>query len=119
GVEPSVALAEYVAAYRSYFETHHEAGQVMLDPAPRWVVWQGRGLVAFGKDAKDADVVLDIARHTMVAIQRAEAMGGWQALSEAELFRMEYWELEQRKLKKPGQRPELQGQVALVTGAAH
>lgn len=113
------AVVAYAADYAAYFERHREAGQVMLDPAPRWAVWPGRGIVAFGKDAKDADVVLDIARHTARAIQRAEALGRWQALPEADLFRMEYWELEQRKLKKPGARPDLQGQVALVTGAAH
>ena len=117
--EIGAAVTAYGERYAEYFARHSEPGQVMLDAAPRWAVWQGRGIVAFGKDAKEADVVLDIARHTARAIQRAEALGGWQALSEADLFRMEYWELEQRKLKKPGTRPELQGQVALVTGAAH
>lgn len=119
GVDLEQAVAAYAEAYRAYYERHRRPGQVMLDPAPRWVVWEGRGLVAFGRDAKEAEVVLAIARHTIRAIQRAEAMGGWSALSEAELFQVEYWELEQRKLKKGSARPELAGQVALVTGAAH
>ena len=45
-------------------------------------------------------------------------MGGWKVLSEKDLFEMEYWELEQAKLTKKGTPPLLQGQVALVTGAA-
>lgn len=111
----------FVRTYRDYFERHRGAGDVMLDPSPRWAVWPGHGLVAFGKTARDADVVLDIARHTARAIQRAEAVGGWSALSEAELYRMEYWELEQKKLRQPnkGPAPSFAGQVALVTGAAH
>ncbi len=117
GADVEAAVRAYAEAYGAYFG-RHRGSEIMLDAAPRWVVWQGRGLVAIGKDAKDADVVLDIARHTARAIQRAEALGGWAALSERDLFRMEYWELEQRKLGK-GTKPELQGQVALVTGAAH
>lgn len=117
GADIEAVVQAYAAAYADYFGRHRGA-EVMLDAAPRWVVWQGRGVVAIGKDAKDAQVVLDIARHTWRAIQRAEALGGWAALSELDLFRMEYWELEQRKLGK-GVKAALQGQVALVTGAAH
>lgn len=112
-------VAEYRTEYRAYFDAHHQAGDVMLDPRPRWVVWPGQGLVSFGATVKDADIVRDLAHHTVCAIQRAEAAGGWRALSAAELYRMEYWELEQRKLGKAGVGPMLGGRVALVTGAAH
>jgi len=121
GADFGPQVAAYVAAYRSYFERHRAPGDGMLDPSPRWVVWPGHGLVGFGKTAYVASLALDIARHTARAIQRAEAMGGWSALSEAELYRIEYWELEQRKLREPLMtRPmALGGQIALVTGAAH
>lgn len=119
GADLPQAVARYAGDYRTYFERNARADQVMLDPAPRWGVWEGRGLVAFGKSVKEADVVLDIARHTIRAIQRAEAMGGWSALSEAQLFAIEYWELEQRKLRRGAKRAALQGQIAIVTGAAH
>ena len=111
----------FVQEYRAYFERHRAPGDVMLDPSPRWVVWPGQGLVAFGRTGAEAEVVLDIVRHTTRAIQRAEAMGRWTALSEAELYRMEYWELEQKKLRQPGKGapPAFAGQIALVTGAAH
>jgi NAD(P)-dependent dehydrogenase (short-subunit alcohol dehydrogenase family) len=76
-------------------------------------------LVSFGPTVKEAAVVADIASHTAATIQAAEALGGWQALPEADIFAIEYWELEQAKLRKgAGPRPTLQGKVALVSGAA-
>lgn len=119
GADLTAEVHRYAEAYRAYFGRNAGPDDHMLDPAPRWVVWPGQGIVAFGRTARDAEIVLDIARHTVAAIQRAEAMGGWRALPERDLYRMEYWELEQRKLKRPSQRPELEGQVAVVSGAAH
>ncbi|MCP4127112.1 MAG: SDR family NAD(P)-dependent oxidoreductase, partial [Gammaproteobacteria bacterium] len=60
----------------------------------------------------------DIYRHTMQIIQRAELADAWTALPADKIFEVEYWELEQAKLRKGGIAPELQGEVALVTGAA-
>jgi NAD(P)-dependent dehydrogenase (short-subunit alcohol dehydrogenase family) len=51
-------------------------------------------------------------------ILRAEALGGWQALEAKHIFDIEYWDLEQAKLKKAGSAPAFTGEVALVTGAA-
>ena len=115
--EPGAAVAAYAQGYREYF-SRHQRGQTRLDPAPRWVLWPGRGSVALGVTAKDAAIASDIARHTMRAIGWAEALGGWRALPEKDLFDVEYWELEQAKLKGGGTPPTLQGKVALVTGAA-
>ncbi|MFN0179917.1 MAG: bifunctional aldolase/short-chain dehydrogenase [Gemmatimonadales bacterium] len=112
------AVAAYGEAYQAYFARHRVAGLQPLDPAPRWIVWQGRGSVGIGNSARDADVVLDLARHTARAIQWAERLGGWRALPERDLFDVEYWELEQAKLKKAGGAAPLAGKVALVTGAA-
>ncbi|MDB5096953.1 MAG: short-chain dehydrogenase [Cyanobacteria bacterium RYN_339] len=109
----------YEAAYRAYFDRNTDGKLTCLDPAPRWAVWPGHGTVAFGTSAKKADVIADINRHTMKAIQWAEALGGWRALSEKDIFEVEYWELEQAKLKLGGGASlPLQGKVALVTGAA-
>jgi NAD(P)-dependent dehydrogenase (short-subunit alcohol dehydrogenase family) len=74
--------------------------------------------VAVGRSLKEAGVVSDIARHTARAIARAELLGGWSALPEADLFAVEYWELEQAKLRQGGIRASLAGRIALVTGAA-
>jgi rhamnose utilization protein RhaD (predicted bifunctional aldolase and dehydrogenase)/NAD(P)-dependent dehydrogenase (short-subunit alcohol dehydrogenase family) len=112
------AIDDFAGAYREYFDRNAGRQQVCLDPAPRWAVWKQRGLVAFGKTLKEARIIADISRHTINAIQLAESMGGWRALPEKDLFDMEYWELEQAKLKSANIAPEFQGKVALVTGAA-
>jgi NAD(P)-dependent dehydrogenase (short-subunit alcohol dehydrogenase family) len=112
------AVAAYVGRYRNYFARHATPALACLDPAPRWAVWRGRGVVTFGASSREADVVADIARHTLRAIEHAEGMGGWRTLPEAQLFEVEYWELEQAKLRRAGGRPSLAGRVALVTGAA-
>jgi NAD(P)-dependent dehydrogenase (short-subunit alcohol dehydrogenase family) len=114
----AAAIAGYGCAYRSYFEEHDDGSLVMLDPAPRWAIWRDVGTVALGESVAAAKIVGDIVEHTVAAIQWAEALGGWRALSKKELFEVEYWELEQAKLRKGGVRKSLQGQVALVTGAA-
>lgn len=114
----AAAIAGYGTAYRSYFEEHDDGSLTMLDPAPRWAIWRGVGTVAFGESAKAAQIAGDIVEHTLQAIQWAEALGGWRALGSKELFAVEYWELEQAKLRRGGARKSLQGKVALVTGAA-
>lgn len=90
----------------------------MLDPAPRVILDQAFGLVTAGKTVQEARINADIYRHTMEIIQRAELLGGWKALPAQDIFDIEYWELEQAKLRKGGSLPEFQGEVALVTGAA-
>jgi len=114
-------VGDYVDAYRRYFETHAPQARTpvqMLDPAPRIILDPALGMVAVGKSAKEAGIVADIYRHTMDIIERAERLGGWRALPARNIFDMEYWELEQAKLRKPGKAPPFQGEVALITGAA-
>src|SRR5687767_14595830 len=90
----------------------------MLDPSPRWAVLPGQGTVAFGASLTEARIVRDIVSHTVRTIQQAEAAGGWVALPEKDLFEIEYWDLEQAKLRKTPVPKPLQGKVAIVTGAA-
>ena len=113
-------MSAYGDAYQAYFERNAARFEdlTMLDPAPRWAVWPGSGIVALGETLKAANIVANISEHTIRTIQWAEHIGSWQALSEDHLFEVEYWELEQAKLKGGGSPPPLQGKVALVTGAA-
>ena len=111
----------FAAAYRKYFERHAPAAKepkTMLDPAPRMVLDPAFGLAAFGRNAKDADIVADLYRHTMDVIERAGLLGGFKALPEKDIFDVEYWDLEQAKLRKGGKPPPFAGEVVLVTGAA-
>src|SRR6185503_7965108 len=114
-------VAAYARRYREYFERH--AGKAkepksMLDPAPRMVLDPQLGFAAAGRDAREAAIIEELYDHTIDVILRAEALGGWRAVGEDHLFDIEYWDLEQAKLRKAGRPPVFGGEVALVTGAA-
>ena len=116
-------VAGFGEGYRSYFERNDarhdsDATLTMLDPAPRVVLDPQLGLWTAGRRAVDCDIAADIYLHTIDVICAAEALGGYVALSEADLFDVEYWELEQAKLARAGTPAALTGQVALVTGAS-
>lgn len=111
----------YADAYRRYFEEN--AGRTgrtltMLDAAPRVVLDPEFGLLAAGRTATETAIVAEVYAHTIDIISRAERLGGWAALPAADIFDVEYWELEQAKLQVRGTKPPFQGEVAVVTGAA-
>lgn len=114
---PTEDLSAYEKAYSEYFETFNKEEQ-KLDPAPRWGVWPGQGTLAFGPTVKHIGIIADLNRHTARAIHVGEQLGGWKALPPSDLFEVEYWSLEQNKLKKAGKPKPMQGQIAIVTGAA-
>jgi rhamnose utilization protein RhaD (predicted bifunctional aldolase and dehydrogenase)/NAD(P)-dependent dehydrogenase (short-subunit alcohol dehydrogenase family) len=111
----------YAASYREYFARNApraKAEMTMLDPAPRVVLDPEFGLATVGRSAKEAAIARDLYSHTMEVIARAEALGGYRALPEEELFEFEYWDLEQAKLRRAGSSPVFAGEIAWVTGAA-
>ena len=97
--DAETGLEQFKKDYLHYFEAY-ATDEVMLDLAPRWIVVQNRGVYVCGKDTKENKILTDIISHTIHAILQAEALGGWQSLTKDEIFEMEYWELEQAKLKK-------------------
>ena len=114
-------VAAYAEAYKKYFNEHASRARepkTMLDPAPRVILDRDFGVATVGRSAKDAAIAFDIYAHTMEIIQRATLLGGWQALPAKDIFDVEYWDLEQAKLKGGGRTPVFAGEVALVTGAA-
>lgn len=114
-------LAAYRAAYTDYFQgLAAKSGQklTMLDAAPRVILDPEFGVCTIGRTAKEAAIAGDIYQHTMEIIQRAALLGGWAALPAADIFDVEYWDLEQAKLRSAGQPAVFAGEVAVVTGAA-
>jgi rhamnose utilization protein RhaD (predicted bifunctional aldolase and dehydrogenase)/NAD(P)-dependent dehydrogenase (short-subunit alcohol dehydrogenase family) len=114
-------VAGYGEEYCAYFEQHRslvDGPLTMLDPAPRVILDAELGMLTSGRSVKDAQIAADIYQQTIDVILRAESLGGWRALPAADLFRVEYWDLEQAKLKKPSAAEVFLGEVALVTGAA-
>lgn len=114
-------VAGYVEAYQRYFAELAPLARdpkTMLDPAPRVILDPEFGLCSVGRSATDTAIVADIYQHTLEIIQRSDLLGGYRALPARDIFDVEYWDLEQAKLKKTGAAPMFSGEVALVTGAA-
>ena len=113
------AVAHFSARYDEYFARENASAgntKTKLDSAPRVVLVPGVGLFGIGRTAKDASIAADLAENTVRVVTDAEGIGRYHPLPESDLFALEYWSLEQAKLKGAVAKP-LTGQVALVTGA--
>ena len=110
-------LKRFVKNYKKYFN-ENKTDETLLNPAPNFAILKNNGTLSFGKNVNEANIIKDINDHTFEAISRAEKLGGYKALSAKNIFDVEYWELEQAKLKKSGSSPEFNGKIAIVTGAA-
>ncbi|MHC5114965.1 MAG: bifunctional aldolase/short-chain dehydrogenase [Planctomycetota bacterium] len=118
--DAKAALDAYVAAYRAYFaqnNEHQAIAKTALDPLPRVILVPGVGLFGAGATAKAAAVAADLAETTVDVITDAETIGRFESLTDAEIFEMEYWSLEQAKLGKAVE-PRLARTVVVVTGGA-
>ena len=114
------AVADYAARYDAYFARNNERVggiKTKLDPMPRLVMVPGLGLFGVGRTPKDAAIAADLAENAIRVVTDAEAIGRFEPLPESELFDVEYWSLEQAKLKGAVDKP-FTGQVAVVTGGA-
>jgi len=116
----ATAIETYKAHYRDYFARNNKRlGGIKkpLDPVPRVILVPGLGLFAAGSSAKAAAVAADLAETTIEVVSAAEGLGRFESITEAEIFDIEYWSLEQAKLGKGKEKPFARHVVA-VTGAA-
>jgi rhamnose utilization protein RhaD (predicted bifunctional aldolase and dehydrogenase)/NAD(P)-dependent dehydrogenase (short-subunit alcohol dehydrogenase family) len=114
------AAAAFMENYRQYFARHNVrvgGTKKMLDPQPRVVLVAGLGLFGLGRSKKDARIAADLAEAAAETIVDAEATGRFESISEADMFDMEYWSLEQAKLGG-AKELALAGQIAVITGGA-
>jgi NAD(P)-dependent dehydrogenase (short-subunit alcohol dehydrogenase family) len=109
---------EFRAEYAAYMERHREPGTEPADPDPRVVLIENLGLVALGTSLKSARVSRDLYHRAIEVMAGASAVSRFVSLDEGESFAIEYWPLELYKLSLAPPPGELQGKVALVTGAA-
>jgi len=112
------ALAKYIGDYRAYFARNNRRQKLKrraLDPLPRVILVPGLGLFGLGPSAKAARVAADVAEANVRVIAAAERIGRYKVISEADIFDIEYWSLEQAKLGKASEKP-LARKVAVVTG---
>jgi rhamnose utilization protein RhaD (predicted bifunctional aldolase and dehydrogenase)/NAD(P)-dependent dehydrogenase (short-subunit alcohol dehydrogenase family) len=114
------AVERFATEYHAYFERHNTRQAVPrreLDPIPRVILVPGLGLFGLGRSAREARIAADIAESTVETVTDAEAVGRFESVSEADLFDIEYWSLEQAKLGQSTGK-SLAGQIAIVTGGA-
>ena len=100
--EIAAAIDAFVRRYEEYFRRNDgRSGEprIMLDPYPRVVLVRGEGLFGIGRTPKEAAIAADLSEQTARVVNAAEDYGTFSPLGEADIFDMEYWELEQNKLK--------------------
>ncbi len=109
--------AAYREEYRAYYERYAEKDSPAMRGAdPAIVLVPGVGMFSFGKDKQTARVAGEFYVNAINVMAGAEAISRYEPIPESEKFRIEYWALEEDKLRRlPPPRP-LAGRIALVTG---
>ncbi|MFB6875578.1 bifunctional aldolase/short-chain dehydrogenase [Streptomyces sp. NPDC056323] len=109
---------EYREAYRAYYERHASPDSPAMRGAdPAIVLVPGVGMFSFGKDKQTARVAGEFYLNAINVMRGAEAVSSYAPIEESEKFRIEYWELEEAKLRRMPRAKPLATRVALVTGA--
>ena len=112
-------FAEYREEYAAYYRRHATASTPPMRGAdPTVVLVPGVGMFSFGPSAREARITGEFYVNAINVMRGAEALSTYEPISEEEKFRIEYWALEEAKLRRmPAPKP-LAGRVALVTGGA-
>jgi rhamnulose-1-phosphate aldolase/alcohol dehydrogenase len=111
-------IAQYRKDYAAYYaKCKHANSPAMRDPNPTVVLIPGIGMVAWGKDKSESRVTAEFYNCAVEVMRGAEAIDEYIALPQQEAFDIEYWLLEEAKLKRMPAEKELARQVAIVIGA--
>jgi rhamnulose-1-phosphate aldolase/alcohol dehydrogenase len=111
-------LVQYRKDYAAYYEKcKHANSPAMRDPNPTVILIPGCGMVAWGKDKSESRVTAEFYNCAVEVMRGAEAIDEYVALPQQEAFDIEYWLLEEAKLKRMPAEKELARQVAVVVGA--
>ena len=110
--------ADYREDYQAYYRRHATADSPPMRGAdPAIVLVPGVGMLSFGRDAQTARVAGEFYVNAINVMAGAEAVSTYAPIPESEKFRIEYWALEEAKLRRMPQPRPLATRVALVTGA--
>ena len=111
-------LDQYRKDYAAYYaKCKHANSPAMRDPNPTVVLIPGLGMVAWGKDKSESRVTAEFYNCAVEVMRGAEAIDEYIALPQQEAFDIEYWLLEEAKLKRMPAEKELARQVVIVIGA--
>jgi rhamnulose-1-phosphate aldolase/alcohol dehydrogenase len=109
---------EYRAAYAAYYRRHATPDSPAMRGAdPAIVLVPGVGMFSYGKDKQTARVTGEFYLNAIKVMRGAEAVSAYRPIEESEKFRIEYWELEEAKLRRMPKPKPLATRIALVTGA--
>ncbi len=113
----AAGLEQYRQDYAAYYQAHkHPDSPAMRDPNPTVILIPGLGMLAWGKDKSEARVTAEFYSCAVEVMRGAEAIDEYSALPLQEAFDIEYWLLEEAKLKRMPPEPELARQVIAIVG---
>ncbi|WP_448543474.1 bifunctional rhamnulose-1-phosphate aldolase/short-chain dehydrogenase [Roseiflexus sp.] len=114
----SAGLERYRADYARYYETFRRPDSPpMRDPNPTVILIPGLGMIAWGKDKSESRVTAEFYTAAIEVMRGAEAIDEYTALPLQEAFDIEYWRLEEAKLRRMPPEKELARQVIAVVGS--
>jgi rhamnulose-1-phosphate aldolase/alcohol dehydrogenase len=124
--DPAVAkatAAETIARYRSDYQAYYERcrrpdSPPMRDANPIVILMPSVGMFTFAKDKATARIASEFYCNAIGVMRGASAVDEYLGLPEREAFNIEYWALEEAKLRRQPAPKPLAGRVAIVTGGA-
>jgi rhamnulose-1-phosphate aldolase/alcohol dehydrogenase len=116
-------VAELHEKYRDVYAAYYSRNAAKDSPAmrgadPAIILVPGVGMFSYGKDKQTARVASEFYINAINVMRGAEALSTYAPIAESEKFRIEYWDLEEAKLKRAPKPKPLASHIALVTGAA-
>lgn len=110
-------LQKYCRDYEAYYQRcRHDDSPPMRDAYPVVILIPGVGMLTFAKDKATARIAGEFYVNAINVIRGATAVSEYVALSEQEAFNIEYWQLEEAKLKRQPKPKSLAGRIAFITG---
>ena len=111
-------LEQYRKDYAAYYERcKHPDSPAMRDPNPTVVLVPGLGMMAWGKNKSESRVTGEFYNCAIEVMRGAEAIDQYEAMDQQEAFDIEYWLLEEAKLKRMPPEKELDRQIIVIIGA--
>jgi rhamnulose-1-phosphate aldolase/alcohol dehydrogenase len=114
----SEGLERYRSDYQAYYESCKRSDSpAVRDPNPTVILIPGLGMIAWGKDKSESRVTAEFYNCAIEVMRGAEAIGRYIALPQQEAFDIEYWQLEEAKLRRMPRENELVRKIVLIIGA--
>ena len=116
------SLAEGLVQYRKDYQAYYDEckrpdSPAMRDPNPTVVLIPGLGMIAWGKNKSESRVTAEFYNCAVEVMRGAEAIDQYEAMDQQEAFDIEYWSLEEAKLRRMPPEKELDRQIIVVIGA--